>query len=83
MNTRLLSDLALQIAPDLPEFFLGRLASLVVQRVASVSPMERRALGGAVFAVFLDCLELGLGAEAQVIIGQLHDEPSPVVRLVA
>jgi hypothetical protein len=41
------------------------------------------ALGVAAFSVFLDCLDLGLGAEAQAIVGQLRDEAGPVERLAA
>jgi hypothetical protein len=77
------SDLALKADPDLPAFFLGHLAALVAQRVASVSPMERAMLGGAAFSVFLGCLDLGLGEQAQAIMGQLRDEPRSAGRLVA
>jgi hypothetical protein len=83
MNTLLLSDLALETDPELPVFFLSRLATLVTRHVASVSPMERAMLGRAVFSVFLDCLDLGLGEQAQEIVGHIRDEPRPVARLVA
>ena len=74
MSAMLLTDLALETDPGLPEFFLGRLASLVARQVAAVSPTERTALSMAAFSVFLDCLDLGLGEQAHEIVGQLRDE---------
>jgi hypothetical protein len=79
----LVSDLARETDPTVPAFFLGHLASLVARRAAAASPLERAMLGRAVFAVFLDCLDLGLGEQAHAIMGQLRDEPGPVARLVA
>ncbi|MFN8536563.1 MAG: hypothetical protein U0232_03675 [Thermomicrobiales bacterium] len=52
-------------------------------QVASESATERKALSTAVFAIYLDCLDLGLGNEAQLLIGQLRDEADPTERLVA
>lgn len=83
MDTVLLTDLALETDPDLPQFFLGRLASLVTRQAAAVSPIERTALGVAAFSVFLDCLDLGLGEQAHAIVGQLRDEAGPTERLAA
>jgi hypothetical protein len=75
MSAILLTDLAVESDPGLPTFFLGRLASLVTRQTASASPKERASLGLAIFSIYLDCLDLGLGAEAQAILGQLHQEP--------
>lgn len=83
MNMVLLRDLALATDPDLPAFFLERLAALAARHAAAVSPAERRALGVAAFSVFLDCLDLDLGAEARAIVGQLRDEAGPRTRLAA
>jgi hypothetical protein len=83
MSAMLLTDLALESDPGLPAFFLGRLASLVAMQVASESAAERKALSAAVFAIYLDCLDLGLGKEAQLLIAQLRDESEPTERLVA
>lgn len=83
MSAMSLTNLALESDPGLPAFFLGRLASLVALQVASESATERKALSTAVFAIYLDCLDLGLGNEAQVLIGQLRDESEPTERLVA
>jgi hypothetical protein len=83
MSGMLLTDLALASDPELPEFFLGRLASLVARQAATASPREREALGMAIFAAVLDCTDLGLGAEAQEIVAQLHAEPGAGERLVA
>jgi hypothetical protein len=83
MSAMLLTDLALATDPGLHEFFLGRLASLVARQVASASPAERLALSVAAFSIYLDCLDLGLGEEAQAIVGQLRDETEPSERLAA
>ncbi len=83
MGVMLLTDLALETDPDLPAFFLGRLASLVARQAAAVSPTERTGLGMAAFSVFVDCLDLGLGEQAHVIVGQLRDEAGPVERPAA
>ena len=70
------AQLALATDPTLPAFFLGQLASLAACQAASPSPKERAALSVAMFPLFLDCADLGLGDEAQRIIGQLrtHDD---------
>ena len=83
MGAVLLTDLARATDPDLPAFFLGRLASLVARQAAAVSPTERTALGVAAFSVFLDCLDLGLGEQAHAIVDQLRDEAGPVERQAA
>jgi hypothetical protein len=83
MDTVPLTDLALATDPDLPRFFLGRLAALVARQAAAVSPRERTALGVAAFSVFLDCPDLGLGEQARAIVGQLRDEAGPTERLAA
>ena len=83
MRAMLLRDLALATDPGLPAFFLGRLASLTAGRAAAVSPAERQALSLAVFSVFLDCLDLGLGEEAHAIVGQLREEAGPLTRPAA
>lgn len=70
MSASELTSRALATDPGLDRFFLGRLASLVTRQAASASPKERAALGVAIFSVFLDCLQLGLGAEAQAIMHQ-------------
>ena len=72
MNTMQLIDMTLESDPGLPAFFLGRLASMVARQFATVSPTERQALGEAIFSVYLDCLDLGLGKEAQAIVDQLR-----------
>jgi hypothetical protein len=74
MNAILLTDMALESDPNLPSFFLGRLASLATRQAASASPKERAALSVAMFSIYLDCLDLGLGAEAQTIMGGLRHE---------
>ena len=83
MSATLWRDLALATDPDLPEFFLGRLAALTAQQAAAVSPAERQALSLAAFSVFLDCLDLGLGEEAHAIVGQPRGEAGPTARPAA
>ena len=73
MSAMLLTDQALATDLDLPEFFLGRLKSLAARQAAAVSPAERIARGVAAFAVFIDCLDLGLAEEARAIVGHLRD----------
>ena len=73
MSAMQMTDLALESDPCLPWFFLERLASLVV-RQAAASPTERQALGLATFSVFLDCLDLGLVAQARELLGQLLED---------
>jgi hypothetical protein len=77
------SDLALTTAPGLPEFFLGRLASLVARQAAAASPAERTALAWAAFSVYLDCLDLGLDREARQLIAQRHTESAAPERVAA
>ena len=74
MSATLLIDMALDADRNLPSFFLGRLASLATRQAASASPKERAALSVAMFSIYLDCLDLGLGAEAQEIISGLRQE---------
>jgi hypothetical protein len=83
MSAMLLTDLALATDPGLHEFFLGRLASLVARQAAAASPSERMALSVAAFSIYLDCLDLGLGEEAQAIVGQLREEDEPAEQLAA
>jgi hypothetical protein len=83
MSAMLLTDLTIRTDPGLPEFFLGRLASLVARHLATVSPTERKALREAILSVYLDCLDLGLGGEAQAIVEPLRHQAGPADRLAA
>ena len=74
MSTKVMADMVLETDPSLPAFFLGHLASLATRQAASASAKERAALSVAMFSTYLDCIDLGLGGEAQKIMGQLqHD----------
>ena len=73
MRATLTADLALATDPTLPEFFLDRLASLAARQAASASATERAARRIALFSVYLDCLDLGLGDEARAIMARLRD----------
>jgi hypothetical protein len=72
MSAMLLTNLTLESEPGLRDFFLGRLASMVARQLATMNPGERTMLGEAIFSVYLDCLDLGLGQEAQAIVDQLR-----------
>jgi hypothetical protein len=52
----------------LADFFLKRLAGLVSHQAMVTDPAERAVLARAAFSVFLDCLDLGLAAEARAIV---------------
>jgi hypothetical protein len=73
MRTMQLPDLLVEADPELPAFFLGRLASVVAHHAITTDPKERAALGEAAFSIFLDCLDLGLSEEAHAITGQVRD----------
>jgi hypothetical protein len=53
----------------LARFFLGRLTSLAAQQSAA-NGQERVALARAVFSTYLDCRDLGLEDEAEVVLNQ-------------
>lgn len=59
----------------LQAYFLQRLVRLVHLRQSSAEiltrePWLRRALDKAIYSTFLDCAELGVGAEARLVLGQ-------------
>jgi hypothetical protein len=83
MNGMTMVDMALATDPTLPKFFLGQLASLATRQAASPSPKERAALSVAMFSLYLDCLDLGVGTEAQRIMSQLHRQADTPERIAA
>ena len=83
MNAMKMVDMALATDPTLPEFFLGQLATLVTRQAASPSPKEQAALSVAMFSLYLDCLDLGVGSEAQRIMSQLHSQAEALERVAA
>jgi hypothetical protein len=83
MNAMKLVDMALATDPTLPEFFLGQLASLATRQAASPSPKEQAALSVVMFSLYLDCLDLGVGTEAQRIMSQLHKQAEALERVAA
>jgi hypothetical protein len=76
-------SLAIDLDPAVSAFFLGRLAALVVRQTCAPTAHERTALAQVAFAIFLDCLDLGLGEEARSILGCLQIEPTAMARIVA
>ena len=83
MSAMRLTDLALTTAPGLPEFLLGRLASLLARQAAAASPAERTALARAAFSVYLDCRDLGLEREARQLIGARQAQTAAPERAAA
>ena len=77
------TDRALETAPDLPAFFLGRLAALLARQAAAASPAERTALAWAAFSVYLDCRDLGLEREARQLIGARQAQTAAPERAAA
>jgi hypothetical protein len=77
MDAATLTHLALASDSGLATFFLARLAALVDRQLATAGPDERKMRGEAIFSVYLDCLDLGLAAEARAIVARLRDEASP------
>ncbi len=82
MGTTVMAEMAQHTDGQVPEFFLGHLASLAARQAASPSPKERAALSVAMFSTFLECLDLGCGGEAQHIMAGLQYD-SRVMELVA
>jgi hypothetical protein len=72
-----LADLILDADPGLADFFLGRLASLVIRQMMAEDPDVQRALGRAVFSTFLDCIDLGLTDRADAILAYVRDTMDP------
>ncbi len=71
------------VRTDLDDFFLDRLRSLVTRQRGALTPAERTTLSIATFSIFLDCLDLGLKAEAQALLDELHGEASATRRMLA
>jgi hypothetical protein len=82
MDAAMLTQRALASDPGLAAFFLARLAALVERQRAAADPAERQARGEASFSVYLDCLDLGLAAEARALVARLRDE-APSARAAA
>ena len=69
--------------PELSAFFLDRLGELVRRQIAAPTAHERVALAQAAFAIYLDCLDLGLAEEAGSILACLRVEDALAGPLVA
>ena len=64
-----IADTARTFAPSGLEFaFLQRLASLVRRQDRAANAHDRTILAHAAFSTYLDCVELGLGDEAERIL---------------
>lgn len=68
---------------DVTRFFLGLLAQSVTRQVMASTPRERLARTQVAFALFLDCLDLGLDDAAYAIIGGLRADALLALPLVA
>ena len=58
-----------RVDDSLAGFFLGRLSSLAT-RQATANGQERVALAQAIFSTYLDCRDLGLEDEAELVLHQ-------------
>jgi|tagenome__1003787_1003787.scaffolds.fasta_scaffold17692551_1 hypothetical protein len=68
------ADPSSEVDPDLPDFFLQRLARLANRQAASCNLAERTALSLATLSTFLDCIDLGHEEQALALIAQVRDE---------
>ena len=73
MDTRPLAELVLEADPSLPDFFLGRLAALLIRQAETANPDLHRVLGVAILSTFLDCVDLGLAEQASAVIDYVRD----------
>jgi len=83
MAAQSLADLVLEADPDLPEFLLGRLASLLARQIAATTTTERQEIALETIAVFLDCVQLGLSDQACDMVDQVRDGLAAGGELVA
>jgi hypothetical protein len=83
MSAMTMVDMALATDPALPDYFLGQLASLATRQAASPSAKEQAALRVVMFSLFLDCIDLGVGTEAQRIMSQLHSQADTLETVAA
>ena len=65
---------ALLTDPDLPTFFLNRLAQLVDRQAATFNMAERTVLSLATLSTLLDCIDLGHEEQALAIVEKVRDE---------
>jgi hypothetical protein len=69
--------------PDLARFFLHQLALSVTRQVMASTPQESSACAQVSYALFLDCLDLGLDDAAYAIISCLRLDALLGCRLAA
>ena len=70
----------LVIDTTLSHFFLDQLASLVALQRAATTRRERTARAQITFALYLDCLDIGLGPQAWAIMERGCDESASAGR---
>jgi hypothetical protein len=73
MDERSLAEQALAADPGLADFFLGRLAALLIRQMAMEDPDDQHILGHALLSTFRDCMDLGLEERAFGIMDYVHD----------
>ncbi len=83
MSTPVAIRMQTAVRPTLSAGCLARLAGLVARLEATTAEGERRALSAALFSTFLDCLDLGVGGEAEAIVDRLRPEHTTAPRPVA
>lgn len=75
MRASVATELAAVQNPTLSNLFRSRLEKLIAQRDATEDPKEQKAVNVAMFRLFLDCVDLGLSAEAQEILKEIDNGP--------
>ena len=73
MNERPSVEQILAADPGLADFFLGRLASLLIRQMAAESLNDQHLLGHAILSTFGDCVDLGLAEQAFDILDYIND----------
>jgi hypothetical protein len=73
MDERPLAERVLAADPGLADFFLGRLASLVIRQMTAQNLEDQQVLGQAVLSTFRDCVDLGLTERAFDILDYIRD----------
>ena len=73
MDGRSLAEQVSAADPGLADFFLGRLASLLIRQMTTENPDDQHILGHALLSTFRDCMDLGLDERAFDIMDYVHD----------
>jgi hypothetical protein len=73
MDERSFAEPALVNDPGLADFFLGRLASLLIRQITTEDAADQLKLGRALLSTFRDCMDLGLAERVFDIMDYIYD----------